>query len=382
MKGLPTTGGMELLGSFRPDEDATVVERLKQAGAVVIAKLHMTEGATLHHHPSFPRPVNPWSAEHWTGVSSSGSGVAPAAGFCFGAIGSDTGGSIRMPSAANNLTGIKPTWGRVSRHGLIHLAESLDHLGPMARSAEDAAAILQAIAGADARDPTSLVDPVPDYLATIADGAAGMTLGIDWEFAGEGMAPEIVASLESALRTFERLGLRVSDVVFPWRDAEGAEMQALFGAEIAAAHAEYFPAQADRYGPWLRGTLEHYRGGDAVELARAYMARERYRGRLRRLFGEVDFVLVPALGKVLPRWDEIDDLALQEITRFTSPFNMSGTPTISLPAGFTGEGLPIGIQLGGTWLAEPALIRAGFAFQQVTDFHQRHPDLETLEATS
>jgi amidase len=381
-KGLPTTGGMDLLRDFRPTEDATVVERLKQAGAVLIAKLHMTEGATLHHHPSFPRPVNPWSAAHWTGVSSSGSGVAPAAGFCFGAIGSDTGGSIRMPSAANNLTGIKPTWGRVSRHGLIHLAESLDHLGPMARSAKDAAAILQAIAGSDDRDPTSLVDPVPDYLATIGDGVAGMTLGIDWEFAAEGMAPEIVASLESAIGIFERLGLRVDEVRFPWRDGEAREMQALFGAEIALAHAEYFPAQADRYGPWLRGTLEHSRGGDALALAKGHIARERYRGKLRRLFGEVDFVLVPALGRLLPRWDEIDDLALQEITRFTSPFNIAGSPTISLPAGFTGGGLPIGIQLAGSWLAEPALIRAGHAFQQATDFHQRHPDLEALAVTN
>jgi len=132
-EGLPTRAGTELLSDFRPTSDATVVKRLKRAGAVIIAKLHMTEGATVEHHSSFERPVNPWSADHWTGVSSSGSGVATAAGFCFGAIGSDTGGSIRMPSAANNLTGIKPTWGRVSRHGLIHLSESCDHLGPMAR---------------------------------------------------------------------------------------------------------------------------------------------------------------------------------------------------------------------------------------------------------
>src|SRR5690606_1729143 len=138
-----------------------------------------------------------------------------------------------------------------------------------------------------------------------AEGATGLRLGIDWEFAGEGMAPAIVASLESALGAFEKLGLRVADVRFPWRDEQSQEMQALFGAEIALAHADHFPAQADRYGPWLRGTLEHARGGDALAIARGHIARDRYRGRLRRLFGEVDLVLVPALGRIRPRCDQV-----------------------------------------------------------------------------
>lgn len=379
-KGLPTTGGMELLSDFRPAEDATVVARLIAAGAVIIAKLHMTEGATLDHHPAFARPVNPWSAEHWTGVSSSGSGVAPAAGFCFGAIGSDTGGSIRMPSAANNLTGIKPTWGRVSRHGLIHLSESLDHLGPMARSAGDAAAILQVIAGSDPLDPTSLTDAVPDYLAQMGEGVAGMTIGIDWDYAARDIAPEIVSSLEAALAFFEQLGMTVREVRFPWRPEDGAAMRPLMGAEIAAAHADYFPAQADRYGPWLRAALEAYDRMDSMAVAQAYIARDRFRGHLRRFFEEVDFVLLPALGTPLPRWSEMDAIAPEELMRFTSPFNLGGIPTISLPAGFSAEGVPIGIQLGGRWLAEPELIRAGAAFQTVTDFHLRHPDLETLTA--
>jgi amidase len=380
-KDLPTTAGMEIHKDFRPGEDATVVRRLKRAGAVLIAKLHMTEGATLEHHPSLPRPVNPWSAPHWTGVSSSGSGVAPAAGFCYGALGTDTGGSIRMPSAANNLTGIKPTWGRVSRHGLMHLSESLDHIGPMARSAADAAAILQAIAGADADDPTALAEPVPDYLSLLGQGASDLVIGVDWGFATGEMPDEIVQAVRGAAEVFTSLGARVREIDFPSTETVGTEIMPVMMAEVAAAHAEHFPAKADRYGPRLRAMLGAAGGIDALTVVRGYQARDRFNGRLRAVFREVDLILTPGLGQIVPTWDDIeamgDDIGAMSRTlmRFTTPFNVAGVPTISLPGGFTAQGLPVGVQLVGWKLAEPALIRAGCAFQRATAFHTRRPPL-------
>jgi amidase len=381
-RGLPTTGGMELLKDFCPTEDAAVVARLKRAGAVIIAKLHMTEGALLDHHPAFARPANPWSEDHWTGVSSSGSGVATAAGFCFGATGTDTGGSIRMPSAANNLTGIKPTWGRVSRHGLIHLAESLDHIGPMARSVADAAAMLQAMAGPDPCDPTALIAPVPDYLGECGKDICDLTIGVDWDYAAGGLEPEIGEALRRAAATFADLGATIRDIRVPWNEDDIAATGGLFGAEALAAHADTWPKYADRYGPRTRARFETYPRLDAATVARGYQARDRLKGKMQAMFREADLILLPGLGKLLPRWEELDamfdnlDEARKILLRFNSPFNLTGVPTISLPAGFSRGQLPIGIQLVGPALAEPALIRAGAAFQRVTDHHTRHPALD------
>jgi amidase len=381
-KGLLTTGGMDLLKDFRPAEDATVVARLKRAGAVIIAKLHMTEGALLDHHPAFARPSNPWSADHWTGVSSSGSGVATAAGFCFGATGTDTGGSIRMPSAANNLTGIKPTWGRVSRHGLVHLAESLDHIGPMARSVGDAAAMLQAMAGPDAKDPTALPAPVPDYLAECGKDVSGLTIGMDWDYATGGLEPGIDEALRRAAASFAELGATVREITVPWTEQDITDTGGLFGAEALAAHKGMYPEHAESYGPRTRSRFETYPFIDPASVARGYQARDRLRGKMAALFREVDLILLPGLGKLLPRWDEIDamfdnlDDTRKILLRFNSPFNLAGVPTISLPAGFRPEGLPIGVQLVGPVLSEPALIRAGAAFQRATDHHTRHPALD------
>lgn len=379
-KGLRVAAGMEILKDFVPDHDSTVVARLKRAGAVLIGKLRMTEGATMDHHPAFGRPVNPWSAAHWTGVSSSGSGVAPAAGLCFGAIGSDTGGSIRMPSAANNLTGVKPSWGRVSRHGIMHLSESLDHLGPMARSTGDAAAILQTIAGADPADPTTLSDPVPDYLAALGRGIEDLVIGVDWRFATDGMPSEIAQAVRHAAEVFQSLGADLREIIFPPFDA--GEIMPMMTAEVAVAHAAHYPEKADRYGAFLKTFLDQGLKLNGVTVARAYQARDRFAGALQAIFRKVDLILMPGLGSILPTWDEMAVLAndLPRLTatllRFTTPMNVARIPTISLPAGFTAQGLPVGVQLAGGALAEADLIRAGAAFQRVTDFHTRRPPID------
>ncbi len=379
--GLPTAAGTDILKNSVPDTDATTVVRLRRAGAILIGKLHMTEAATLSHHPSLPRPDNPWKSGYWTGVSSSGSGVATAAGFCFGALGSDTGGSIRMPSYACGLSSFKPTWGRVSRHGVVPLAETFDHIGPMCRSAADAAAMLKAIAGADPLDPTALADPVPDYLAEAGRGLEDVSIGVDWALAEERVDPVVAASVKAAVAVFEDLGARVRAVTLPPFAALAGSLMALMTAEIMVAHAATYPLHADRYGPDLRRMLDGGAGMTAMDVARATHARVGFAGALRKVFGDVDLLLLPAAPAPTPTWDELEAMGgdamsvLDRIGRYTLPFNVSGSPTLSLPSGFTAEGLPLGIQLIAPHLGEAMLTRAGVAFQRVTAHHTAHPTL-------
>ena len=197
-KDAPTAAGMKIYRDNRPKEDATVVIKLKEAGAVILGKLQLTEGAYADHHPEVDPPRNPWDAGLWAGASSSGSGVATAAGLCYASLGSDTGGSIRFPSAANAVTGLKPTWGRVSRYGVFELAATLDHIGPMARSAVDCGAMLGAIAGADPNDPTALLEPVPDYLANLSGSLQGTRIGVDPRWTSEGVDAASTRSFQDA----------------------------------------------------------------------------------------------------------------------------------------------------------------------------------------
>ena len=207
--GVRTRAGMPLLNDYVPDYDSTAVVRFREAGAVLLGKLELTEGAFACHHPDVAAPVNPWNPEYWPGASSSGSGVATATGMCYGSLGSDTGGSIRFPSLACAVTGLKPTWGRVSRHGVFMLSDTLDHLGPMARTAEDCAALLGAIAGRDDNDHHTSLEPVPDYLAELEKGIGGLRIGWDEEHCTHDVDPEVAGGVRAALRDLERAGAEI-----------------------------------------------------------------------------------------------------------------------------------------------------------------------------
>ena len=376
-KGIPTGAGMAIHRDFRPDHDATVVARLAEAGAVSLGKLQLTEGAFGAHHPEITRPVNPWGAEAWTGVSSSGSGVATAAGLCFGSLGSDTGGSIRFPSTANGITGLKPTWGRVSRYAVFELAGSMDHIGPMTRSAIDAAAMLGAIAGADPNDPTASAEPVPDYLAGIDGGIRDVRIGVDRALVANADA-DVLRVVGDAERVLGGLGARIVPVTVPAPDRVVAEWVTLCAVEAAVAHEATFPSRADRYGPVLRALLERGRSVDGLTISRIWTERQNFSGALATLMRGIDLLLVPAMNRAALSWATIEASGREpsEIAgrlRYTAPFDMSGSPTITLPGGFTAAGLPVGFQLVGRHFDEALVLRAGHAFQSATDWHTRRP---------
>ena len=380
MRDVPTTGGMAIHADFRPARNGTAVQKLLDAGAVTLGMLRMTEGAFADHHPSVLPPLNPWNAAHWIGSSSSGSGAATAAGLCYGAIGTDTGGSIRFPCAANGLTGLKPSWGRVSRYGAYELAATLDHLGPMTRSAADAAAMLGAMAGADENDPTASRSPVPDYLATIGDGLRGVRVGIDAAWNDQGADGETRRVVGEAIEVVKRLGADVRPVRFPDPTAMIDGWMPLCGVEAAVAHEATYPARKAEYGSTMAGLLDIGHGLSGMDYQKLVLARIDFRGRIDALFETIDLLLLPAQATASPTNAAMANLGtdpefLAGMLRFTAPFNMSGSPTITLPGGFTPQGMPVGFQFAAAHDAEALLLRAGHAFQQETDWHLRHPEL-------
>jgi amidase len=296
----------------------------------------------------------------------------------YGALATDTGGSIRFPSACNGITGIKPTWGRVSRHGVFTLAHSLDHVGPFARSAADAAIMLGAMAGPDDNDPTALRAAVPDYLAATARGVSGLRIGVDEHFIATGTHPEVVAAVEAARRLLQARGARLRPVTFPSPYQALRGWFHICGAETARVHAATYPARAGDYHAGLAGLIEHGRTVSAETVASAWVDRLEFSGRLAAAFEDVDLLLLPTMTTPTPTLSELDafgadDDVLLQMIRYTAPFDLSGHPTIALPAGLSTAGVPISFQLVGRHVAEDVLCAAGHALQQASDWHLKRP---------
>jgi len=379
-KDAPTAAGMTIYRDYRPSEDATVVSRLKEAGAVILGKLQLTEGAYADHHPEIDPPRNPWDATLWSGASSSGSGVATAAGLCYGSLGSDTGGSIRFPSAANSVTGLKPTWGRVSRYGVFELAATLDHIGPMARSAVDCGAILGAIAGSDPNDPTAVLEPVPNYLANLSGGLRGTRIGVDPRWTSEGVDAAAARIFQDALRVAADLGAEILEIVVPDPTAMIDDWFPLCAVETAVAHEATYPSRKSEYGPGLAGLIELGLQQSGKDYQKIVLRREAFKGMVRALFEKVDLLAVPAQTFAAPTLAKMATLGenpelITGLLRFSCPFDMTGSPTITLPGGFTESGGPVAFQFVGRHFDEARLVAAGDAFQRVTDWHRRHPSL-------
>lgn len=372
----PTAGGTAIFRAQRTLSDATAVRRLREAGAVLLGKLQMTEGAYSDYHPSTIAPKNPWNPDYWPGISSSGPGVAIAAGLCFGALASDTGGSIRWPSSACGVSGLKPSWGRVSRHGVLALAPSLDHVGVMARSVADIGHLLSAVAGSDPLDATAVAEPLPDLSAPRE--LSGMTVGVDPTWNSVDVDAEVRAVMDSAIATMRDLGAAVVEIEVPDVTDAIADWPANCAVEAAVVHEATFPARATDYGPVLKSVLEHGHGIGGMDYQKILLRRAALRGAFDRLLAGIDFLLCPVQPfapitlEMLGTMGERPDL-IARLQRYTCAFDMTGHPSLTLPGGSTSVGMPIGIQLVARHLREDILIRAGIAYQAGTSWHERRP---------
>lgn len=375
----PTGSGTTIMAAYQPAADATVARRLREAGAVILGKLKMTEGALSAHHPTASAPLNPWNPGRTAGYSSSGSGVAVAADLCFAALGSDTGGSIRIPSAANGITGLKPTWGRVSRAGIYPLVESLDTVGPMARSAADAAAVLTVIAGHDPADPTSSLTSTPDYLAALDQAPLACRIGVDWRWLEGACKPGALDLLRATARRLQELGATLIDVTMPMMEVEA--VYPLIVAGVAHAHKDTYPARAADYGPQLAGMVEGGRATGPLDLYGALMAAERFKGRMAQMFSAVDMLLLPVFTGVVPDVGEQERKMLENpaegmsLLPLTLAFNIAGLPTVTFPAGAHPDGMPFAAQLAGAAWSEAQLLKTAHRFQSTSDWHLRRPPI-------
>jgi aspartyl-tRNA(Asn)/glutamyl-tRNA(Gln) amidotransferase subunit A len=384
--GVRTTGGSRILGDRVPARDATVARRLAEAGAILLGKLNMVEFAYGPEglNPHYGHARNPWDAgtHRMAGGSSSGSGVAVATGLAPGALGSDTGGSIRIPASLCGITGLKPTYGRVSRAGVLPLAWSMDHVGPMTRTVADSALMLRVMAGYDPADASTSVLPVPDYLAALTGEVKGLRVGVLRQFFLDGAVPAVQTAVEAAVKTLAAAGAVVDEVKLERVSLAAAGSLAVVAVEALAYHAETLRTRPAEYDPDVARRLRLSAFVGSVHYVRAQQARALVREEIDAALARRNVLVAPATPIVAPALDERqvslgDGLAdvRSALLRFTRPFNFSGHPACSVPCGFTEAGLPVGMQLVGRPFDEVTVLRAADAFQRLTDFHARRPAL-------
>jgi len=400
--GIPTTCGSRILEDFIPPYDATVVARLKAAGAVILGKTNTDEfamGSSTENSAFFPTH-NPWDLDRVPGGSSGGSAAAVAAGECLGALGTDTGGSVRQPAAFCGIVGLKPTYGRVSRYGLIAFASSLDQVGVLTRDVTDAAILLNVIAGHDPLDSTSLDAPVPDYTDALTGDIRGMRVGVPREYFVPGMQPEVEAAVRAALEKLADLGAEIVEVSLPHTDYALPVYYLIAPAEASANLARY---DGVRYGLRIVGnsledTYKQTRGqGFGPEVKRRIMlgtyalsagyydayylkaqkVRTLIKGDFDRAFQQVDVIVAPTSPTTAFRIGEKTDDPIQMYLSdiFTLSVNLAGICGINIPCGFDAQGLPIGMQIMGPALGEMTILRVAYAYEQATDWHTRRPPI-------
>ena len=383
-KGVRTTAGSRILADFVPDEDAQSVVNMKAAGGIILGKLNMHEFAYggLGINPFYGTPANPWDMECLPGGSSSGSGVALMAGLVPAATGSDTGGSIRIPSSFCGTVGIKGTYGRVSRHGVIPLSWSLDHPGPMARSAEDCAILLEAMAGHDPKDPASSKAAVPDYRAGLKRGVKGLRVGVPRELFFEEVQEQVRERVEEAIGVLKGLGASVQELSFPEVHDATAISAGILGAEATAYHLPWMKERPQDYSAQTLIRLESYLSVPATDYIRAQQARTRFIQRMRRLMETVDILVTPTVSVTAPRMGESTKVVNGReyptqvlLTMLTRVFNCSGGPVISVPCGFDDLGLPVGLSISGREFDESTVLQVAYAYEQATEWHTLRPKL-------
>lgn len=380
--GIRTTCGSRILADWVPDTDATLIRRFREAGAILIGKTHLHEFAygPTNLNPHYGPARNPWDPERMTGGSSGGSGVAVATGCSYASIGTDSGGSVRIPAAFCGVVGLKPTYGRISRAGIFPLSWSKDHAGPITRTVADAALALQAIAGFDPADPGSSRQAVPNFSRGLTAGVKGLRLGVPRELFWEDVAPEVAAAVRKAVAVLVGLGASVREVRWPMAVEAKALSFLIMGAESYSVHERWLKERPEDYGPDVRQRLAQ----GATILAADYLLAQRLRRRLIQSLDAIletcDVLLTPTvpvaalrLEETTLKWPGQTESVTAALPRLTRAFNLTGTPALSLPCGFTAGGLPIGLQIAGRAYDEATVLRVGHAYEQAARFRVRRP---------